>query len=58
MNLRNFALLGVFILVMLGMYTMVGGGGAVGTAGGAAKPVTFTDVLDNGDLGQIDTIEI
>ncbi|HYE42524.1 MAG TPA: ATP-dependent zinc metalloprotease FtsH [Caulobacteraceae bacterium] len=58
MNLRNFALLGVFILVMLGMYTMVGGGGAVGAAGGAPKPVSYTELLAKADKGQIATIEI
>ena len=56
MNLRNFALIGVFILVMLGMYSMMGGGQAVGQA--APKPITYTELLRAADKGAYAKVEI
>jgi len=57
MNLRNFALIGVFILVMLGMYSMMGGQNAVGGAG-AAKTITYTELLKQADKGAFSKVEI
>ncbi len=58
MNLRNFALVGVFILVMLGMYSMMGGGGAPGANGAAAKQITYSQLLADADKGAYGKVEI
>ncbi|MBX7250145.1 MAG: ATP-dependent zinc metalloprotease FtsH [Caulobacteraceae bacterium] len=55
MNLRNFALVGVFILVMLGMYSMMGGGVGAATA---PKAVSYSVFLRNADKGAYKTVKI
>jgi len=54
MNLRNFALVGVFILVMLGMYSMMGANGAQT----APKPITYTAFLKNVDQQAYTKVEV
>jgi len=55
MNLRNFALVGVFILVMLGMYSMMGNGVPGQTA---PKPITYTELLRAADKGTYSKVQI
>src|SRR5579859_3539319 len=54
MNLRNLAIWGVIIVVLIGLYSMVTGGGQKGAGAGE---ITYSQMLNKVDSGQIRTAE-
>ncbi len=54
MNLRNLAIWGVIIVVLIGLYSMVTGGGQKGAGAGE---ITYSQMLSKVDSGQIRTAE-
>jgi cell division protease FtsH len=54
MNLRNLAIWGVIIVVLIGLYSMVTGGGQKGAS---ASEITYSQMLSKVDSGQIKTAE-
>src|ERR1700709_1054043 len=55
MNLRNLAIWGVIIVVLIGLYSMVTGGGQ---RGANASEITYSQLLQKVNGGQIKTAEI
>jgi cell division protease FtsH len=55
MNLRNLAIWGVIIVVLIGLYSMVTGGGQKGANAGE---ITYSQLLQKVNSGQIKTAEI
>ena len=55
MNLRNFAIWGAVILVLIGLYSMVTGGGAKGASAGE---ITYSQLLQKVNAGQVKAAEI
>ena len=53
MNLRNLAIWGVIVLVLIGLYSMMTGG----QQGAAASQVTYSELLDRIEGGQIKSAE-
>ncbi len=54
MNLRNLAIWGVIVVVLIGLYSMVTGGGQKGAGAGE---ITYSQMLSKVDSGQIKTAE-
>src|SRR4051812_20347462 len=54
MNLRNLAIWGVIVVVLIGLYSMVTGGGKAASAG----EITYSQMLAKVDSGQIKTAEV
>jgi cell division protease FtsH len=54
MNLRNLAIWGVIIVVLIGLYSMVTGGGQKGANAGE---ITYSQMLSKVDAGEIKTAE-
>ncbi|ACG79692.1 cell division protein FtsH [Phenylobacterium zucineum HLK1] len=54
MNLRNFVIWGVIVVVLIGLYSMMTGGGR--TAG--AAEVSYSQLLDKVNAGQVDKVVI
>ncbi|HEX2815342.1 MAG TPA: ATP-dependent metallopeptidase FtsH/Yme1/Tma family protein, partial [Phenylobacterium sp.] len=55
MNLRNLAIWGVVIVVLIGLYSMVTGGGQKGANAGE---ITYSQLLQKVNAGQVKTAEI
>ena len=55
MNLRNLAIWGVIIVVLIGLYSMVTGGGQKGANAGE---ITYSQMLQKVNSGQVKTAEI
>jgi cell division protease FtsH len=55
MNLRNLAIWGVIVVVLIGLYSMVTGGGQ---KGGNASEITYSQLLQKVNAGQVKTAEI
>jgi cell division protease FtsH len=55
MNLRNLAIWGVIIVVLIGLYSMVTGGGQKGANAG---DITYSQLLQKVNSGQVKTAEI
>ena len=54
MNLRNLAIWGVIVVVLIGLYSMVTGGGQKGANAGE---ITYSQMLSKVDAGEIRTAE-
>ena len=55
MNLRNLAIWGVIVVVLIGLYSMVTGGGQKGASAGE---ITYSQLLQKVNAGQVKTAEI
>jgi cell division protease FtsH len=55
MNLRNLAIWGVIVVVLIGLYSMVTGGGQKGANAGE---ITYSQLLQKVNAGQVKTAEI
>ncbi|HZZ70094.1 MAG TPA: ATP-dependent metallopeptidase FtsH/Yme1/Tma family protein, partial [Phenylobacterium sp.] len=55
MNLRNLAIWGVIVVVLIGLYSMVTGGGSKSASAGE---ITYSQMLSKIDSGQIKTAEM
>src|SRR3954469_8214576 len=54
MNLRNLAIWGVVVVVLIGLYSMVTGGGQKGANAGE---ITYSQMLTKVDAGEVKTAE-
>ena len=54
MNLRNLVIWGVVVVVAIGLYSMITGGGKPASAG----EITYTQLLGKVNAGQIKKVEI
>ncbi|MFI4951451.1 MAG: ATP-dependent metallopeptidase FtsH/Yme1/Tma family protein, partial [Caulobacterales bacterium] len=54
MNLRNLAIWGIIVVVLIGLYSMVTGGGKAASAG----EITYSQMLAKVDSGQIKSAEV
>src|SRR5689334_258546 len=54
MNLRNFVIWGVIIVVLIGLYSMMTGGGR----STGAKEISYTQLLQKVDAGEIKSAEV
>jgi cell division protease FtsH len=54
MNLRNLAIWGVIVVVLIGLYSMVTGGGKAASAG----EITYSQMLNKVDAGEIKSAEV
>jgi len=54
MNLRSFAIFGVIVVVLIGLYSMVTGGGK----SASAADITYSQLLSKVNAGQVKTAEI
>src|SRR5438309_11428240 len=54
MNLRNLAIWGVIVVVLIGLYSMVTGGGKSASAG----EITYSQLLQKVNAGQVKSAEI
>jgi cell division protease FtsH len=55
MNLRNLAIWGVIVVVLIGLYSMVTGGGGKGAN---ASEITYSQMLSKVDAGQVRSAEV
>src|SRR5260221_13633878 len=53
MNLRNLPIWGVIVVVLIGLYSMVTGGGKAASAG----EITYSQLLSKGNAGQVKSAE-
>src|SRR3569623_659215 len=54
MNLRNLAIWGVIVVVLIGLYSMVTGGGKAASAG----EITYSQMLNKVDAGEVKSAEV
>src|SRR5205809_3026093 len=54
MNLRNLAIWGVIVVVLIGLYSMVTGGGKAASSG----EITYSQMLNKVDAGEIKSAEV
>ena len=54
MNMRNMAIWGVIVVVLIGLYSMMSGGGQAANS----REITYSQLLDRIDAGQVDSAVI
>ena len=54
MNMRNMAIWGVIVVVLIGLYSMMSGGGQAANS----REITYSQLLDQIDAGQVDSAVI